>query len=79
MNSNNLFTTVFKNFQWALKNLGYCPTTYLPRKPAITNLKQATTNTKNIEHIPYNQFVLGSPNYRSRHTMPLYSETALLP
>lgn len=29
MNSNNLFTTVFRNFQCALRNLGYCPTTYL--------------------------------------------------
>jgi hypothetical protein len=39
MNSNNLLTTVFKNFQWALKNRGYCPTTYLPTKPTITKLK----------------------------------------
>ena len=29
MNSNSLFTTVLRNFQWALRNLGYCPTTYL--------------------------------------------------
>lgn len=29
MNSNNLLTTVFKNFQWALKNLGYWPTMYM--------------------------------------------------
>lgn len=29
MNSNSLFTTVFKNFQCALKNLGYCPTMYI--------------------------------------------------
>src|SRR5882757_2777383 len=29
MNSNNLFATVFKNFQWALRNLGYCPTIYM--------------------------------------------------
>ena len=29
MNSNNLFTTVFKNFQCAFKNRGYCPTTYI--------------------------------------------------
>jgi len=29
MNSNSLLTTVFKNFQWARKNLGYWPTTYL--------------------------------------------------
>ena len=29
MNSNNLFATVFKNFQWALRNLGYCPTMYM--------------------------------------------------
>lgn len=32
MNSNNLLTTVFKNFQWALRNLGYCPTTYLQKE-----------------------------------------------
>ena len=25
MNSNNLLTTVLRNFQWARKNLGYCP------------------------------------------------------
>lgn len=29
MNSNSLLTTVFKNFQWALKNRGYCPTMYM--------------------------------------------------
>lgn len=29
MNSNSLFTTVFKNFQCALKNLGYWPTMYM--------------------------------------------------
>ncbi len=29
MNSNNLFTTVFRNFQWARKKRGYCPTTYM--------------------------------------------------
>ena len=29
MNSNSLFATVFKNFQWALRNLGYCPTMYM--------------------------------------------------
>lgn len=29
MNSNSLLTTVFKNFQWALRNLGYWPTTYI--------------------------------------------------
>ena len=29
MNSKFLFTTVFKNFQWALKKRGYCPTTYM--------------------------------------------------
>lgn len=29
MNSNSLFTTVFKNRQWAFRNRGYCPTTYM--------------------------------------------------
>lgn len=29
INSNNLLTTVFRNFQWALRNRGYWPTTYL--------------------------------------------------
>ena len=29
MNSKSLFATVFKNFQWALRNLGYCPTMYM--------------------------------------------------
>jgi hypothetical protein len=29
MNSNSLLTTVFRNFQCALKNRGYWPTTYL--------------------------------------------------
>lgn len=29
MNSNSLFTTVFKNFQCALRNLGYWPTMYM--------------------------------------------------
>jgi len=28
-NSKNLFTTVSRNFQWALKNLGYWPTTHM--------------------------------------------------
>ena len=29
INSNNLLTTVFKNFQWARRKRGYCPTTYM--------------------------------------------------
>ena len=29
INSNNLLTTVFRNFQCARRNLGYCPTTYM--------------------------------------------------
>lgn len=29
INSNSLLTTVFKNFQWARRNLGYWPTTYM--------------------------------------------------
>lgn len=29
MNSKSLFTTVFRNRQWARKNRGYCPTTYM--------------------------------------------------
>ena len=29
MNSNSLFTTVLRNLQWALRNLGYCPTMYM--------------------------------------------------
>lgn len=29
MNSNSLFTTVFRNFQWLRRNRGYWPTTYL--------------------------------------------------
>ena len=29
MNSNSLFTTVFKNFQWLRRKRGYWPTTYL--------------------------------------------------
>lgn len=29
INSNSLLTTVFKNFQWALRNRGYCPTMYM--------------------------------------------------
>jgi hypothetical protein len=29
INSKSLLTTVFKNFQCALKKRGYCPTTYL--------------------------------------------------
>jgi hypothetical protein len=29
MNSNSLLTTVLRNFQWARRNLGYWPTTYL--------------------------------------------------
>ena len=29
INSNSLFTTVFKNFQCNLRNLGYWPTTYM--------------------------------------------------
>ena len=29
MNSNSLFTTVFRNFQWLRRKRGYCPTTYL--------------------------------------------------
>lgn len=29
MNSKSLLTTVFKNFQWALKNRGYWPTMYM--------------------------------------------------
>lgn len=29
MNSNNLLTTVLRNLQCALRNLGYCPTTYI--------------------------------------------------
>lgn len=29
INSKSLFTTVFKNFQWALRKRGYCPTTYM--------------------------------------------------
>merc|ERR1719211_498893 len=29
MNSNSLFTTVFRNLQWALRNLGYWPTMYM--------------------------------------------------
>ena len=29
MNSNSLFTTVFRNFQCARRNRGYCPTTYM--------------------------------------------------
>ena len=29
MNSKSLLTTVFRNLQWALRNLGYWPTTYM--------------------------------------------------
>jgi hypothetical protein len=29
MNSKSLFTTVFRNFQWARRKRGYCPTTYM--------------------------------------------------
>jgi len=29
MNSNSLFTTVFRNFQCRRRNRGYCPTTYM--------------------------------------------------
>merc|ERR1719163_777649 len=29
MNSKSLFTTVLRNFQWARRNRGYCPTTYI--------------------------------------------------
>ena len=29
MNSKFLLTTVLRNLQWALRNLGYCPTTYI--------------------------------------------------
>merc|ERR1719500_2030184 len=29
MNSNSLLTTVFRNLQCALRNLGYCPTMYM--------------------------------------------------
>ena len=29
MNSNNLLTTVFRKRQWARRNRGYCPTTYM--------------------------------------------------
>lgn len=29
MNSKSLFTTVFRNRQWARKKRGYCPTTYM--------------------------------------------------
>lgn len=49
MNSNNLFTTVFKNFQWALRNFGYCPTTYLPSKPK--RVKIQTGNLKKTNNL----------------------------
>ena len=37
-NSNSLLTTVFKNFQWARRNLGYWPTTYIMLEAIIALL-----------------------------------------
>lgn len=38
MNSKSLFTTVFRNFQWAFKNRGYWPTTYIMLEAIIALL-----------------------------------------
>ena len=37
MNSKSLFTTVLRNFQCALRNRGYWPTTYLNTQPILSS------------------------------------------
>jgi hypothetical protein len=65
MNSNNLLTTVFRNFQCALRNLGYCPTMYMmsEAQTALLSLPRfiSVNPSRSLITVTRNRFSTSSP------------------
>ena len=85
MNSNSLFTTVFRNFQWFRRNRGYCPTTYLQMhslmsrqikmlyQPALLLAAQGAL-CSGLNSIPSLRYSILKTTKRAQQTLPKKSQ-----
>jgi hypothetical protein len=66
INSNSLLTTVLRNFQWALKNLGYWPTTYLTKKKVSVYSTKCSSKMFGNLHLKQKQISINSTRVINR-------------